>query len=837
MAVISLKEFRGAVPKLPPHQLPDGYSQYALNLQTGHGEFRPIKGLLTVSTMSNIVRGLYTEDGHNFYTWDYDVFAVRSPIIDDVNGRFYYSKEPVNGLPGKLCVYTLTAPPAFASYGGVKPTGGPPAQELLLGVPKLESTPTASAVNSYWLPALTDRAQGMNLALYMWYESGGKQYQRQRLLNGTQGAHVTGTWELGPLHDTVSQWTIFPFALDLITPLTNQQGTGGHDPVAGNLLDVYCSSFIYEQGIYETGNESPNRIGTQQVVQAVNGMVRITSATSLGILNNLGEISPGQEFQDVVSFIDKNGITRSLTETVTTYTEDTSTPADATLCVEAVLSDAATGQTLFDLYSIGSVLSSKSTGVIADLPPLTVNKNGDGEDGYEVKIAWGVWETRAYVVTLVNPWGEESAPSEAVTVTLRYNEQARITFTHQNADLYKEQSAFRVYRTNSSSNNTTTYQFVGEQTLLVGFNHDTVPHLFVAEYVYDDTLASSKLGEVLPSTGWDVPPSDLHGLVALPNGVLAAFKGNQLYFSEPYIPYAWPVDYIQSFPFDIIGMCPHGNGLLVTTTANPFMVTGVHPENMTQQKLALAQAGVSSRGIADLGTAVAYLSNDGIVFVTGGQGTLEYSQQLFTRDDWRRLFNNDFRDIRNMRLACYDGMLIGTSALDQGFILRLDAEGQGQFCMYEFAITATFYIPWLDKLLMATGNALKAFGESPITELAEWWSKDYVLPRPINFGVIQLVLQASPNTPDFDVTSFGVYADGHSVATISLATDARGGPIPITNTAEPISLSSGSHPQQVTLTYRLPSGFVARRWSVFISGRAIVKEVHLASTPAELQNV
>lgn len=102
----------------------------------------------------------------------------------------------------------------------------------------------------------------------------------------------------------------------------------------------------------------------------------------------------------------------------------------------------------------------------------------------------------------------------------------------------------------------------------------------------------TRLGWDLQSQDWDCPPPDLGRLVALPNGVLAAVKGRQVYFCEPYMPYAWPLKYIKTLTYDVVGAMAYEGQLLLTTTASPVVISGAHPGGMTDQYMKATEAGI-----------------------------------------------------------------------------------------------------------------------------------------------------------------------------------------------------------------------------------------------------
>jgi hypothetical protein len=99
--VIVLGNFKGEVPKLPGHLLPESGAQYALNCDFMHGELRGVRDMLTFASMvplnSEPMRAVWTQDGTKFYAWPWDVDVVKGQVVGDTFYRIYYSGLPNAG--------------------------------------------------------------------------------------------------------------------------------------------------------------------------------------------------------------------------------------------------------------------------------------------------------------------------------------------------------------------------------------------------------------------------------------------------------------------------------------------------------------------------------------------------------------------------------------------------------------------------------------------------------------------------------------------------------------------------------------------------------------------
>lgn len=96
MTVLSIKSFRGEIPRLPADRLPEGAAQRAVNLNTAHEELRTLEGLglaYAAHPSACPVRALFTDDGLRFFCWPVPTRAYLSPTIGDTARRVYYQSH------------------------------------------------------------------------------------------------------------------------------------------------------------------------------------------------------------------------------------------------------------------------------------------------------------------------------------------------------------------------------------------------------------------------------------------------------------------------------------------------------------------------------------------------------------------------------------------------------------------------------------------------------------------------------------------------------------------------------------------------------------------------
>lgn len=418
---------------------------------------------------------------------------------------------------------------------------------------------------------------------------------------------------------------------------------------------------------------------------------------------------------------------------------------------------------------------------------VTLRMTEANPDGYLI-------ETRAYVATCVNTYGEESAPSAPVIVEVGEADKAAVKVTQPANGQYAPINKVRIYRT-APSLGETGYLLVkeliaGASGAMVGFSDDVKP---------------AALSDLLPSDGWSLPDPLLIGLTQMPNGIFAAFKDNELHFSEAYRPHAWVADNILTFPHAIVGVVLHGSSLLVMTTAHPWLVSGASPDSMTQSRLPVEQALVNRRACVDTGEVIVFASNDGLVVVNGLSASLAQSQQFFTREDWRGRYG---AKLSSLMLAYYDGLLIGAFPDADGFVIRLD-ESAPTYCRSVERFNGWLRLPQTDQLYVFQDTAIVQYGGGNPKPYS-WHSPDFVRTSPYNYGALRY--------------------DGRGPATVEVLATIENGDGSTFIESQSLSLPGAG-------VYRLRSKFKSYRWAVKITGAAAVRSLVMAGSVKELVNV
>ena len=449
--------------------------------------------------------------------------------------------------------------------------------------------------------------------------------------------------------------------------------------------------------------------------------------------------------------------------------------------------------------------------------------------------------SRFYVRTFVTDLGEESSPSPVSNTVYWEPGQTIIlsgfTLPPTGRLITKE----RIYRAQSSYTGTQLF-FISERDVTTSDFVDNVP--------------SNEINEPIPSLDWDQPVSTLDGIIALPNGVMAAFSGKTLYFCEPWRPHAWPDKYSLTTDSDIVGLGAFGASVAVLTTGNPYIVSGTHPSSMVMEKMELNLPCVSARGIEDLGYAVAYPSNDGLVMVSSS-GAQVVTKGLMTKQAWEKVnpwsIHSGQRDgryfacyVKTTDVAVLEVMIFDTNR-EQPFVVRCD-----------IIPDAMFFDIKTGSLFFCSGRSVFEFdpaGKPNVT--MSWKSKEFIMPKPTNFGAILIEADNTQNTEDLQAIQDQIEEDiaynktllaGPSVGDVnsnSLNEYELNGDNLINLRSRSYALSVFviaddeivATVNDVNRMARLPSGFLARKWEIMVSGDLNVVEITMAQTGFELAGV
>ena len=346
--------------------------------------------------------------------------------------------------------------------------------------------------------------------------------------------------------------------------------------------------------------------------------------------------------------------------------------------------------------------------------------------------------TRVYLYTYVTgtdaqggAWNEEGPPSPTGTGTGKSDATWVISglSTGTTGKYAFAAATKRVYRTLTDSAGNTNYQLA----------LDAVP---IATTSTNATVADGSLGVICPTfqvgvvgSEWVAPPSDLRGLIALPNGIMAGFSGNLICFCEPFYPHAWPTRYRLATNFAIVSMGKFGQTLIVTTKGFPYAVSGARPDAMAMAMIEENHPCVSKRSTVSFPFGVMWATPDGLA-LAGVGGTINAIDEFMKRDEWRT--------------QCFPDTLIATQYLNvyfgffnngiTGLNFVFDKNNQeGPLTFGNFNVQGAWNDPETSKLYLLQNGTINLWDSDTVNQSPfDWKSKTFVLPRPVNFGAIQV---------------------------------------------------------------------------------------------------
>ena len=390
-------------------------------------------------------------------------------------------------------------------------------------------------------------------------------------------------------------------------------------------------------------------------------------------------------------------------------------------------------------------------------------------------------ETRVYTFTYVNSWDEESEPYSATsmagsTETIYTGETITVTLPTAPTGSYNVTKK-RIYRSAAGTSDTSFF-FVAE--------------VAVATTTYVDNIAGDALNEVIPSLTWVHPDAGMQGLVGMPNGVMAGFKGNDIYLSEPYRPFAWPLQYMQTVGYPVVGLAVVDTTLVIMTKGRPYFIQGSHPDAMVMIEADVSQSCISKKSIVVMNKHVFYASPDGLVGLSAG-GSSVVTESMFDKEAWQDMGPSGL--IGQRHEDQYIGFLPSAPGSNKGFVYDMKAK---TWNFHSVVATGGYNDLRHDTLYLIIGNELSKWNTG--TNLSYTWkSKKFTFPEPKSFSCYRVQAEAYPVT-------FKVWRDGTQIINLSITDGAL---------------------------RRLPPG-LGDSWEFQVEGDKEVYNVQLAQSPMEL---
>ncbi len=357
-----------------------------------------------------------------------------------------------------------------------------------------------------------------------------------------------------------------------------------------------------------------------------------------------------------------------------------------------------------------------------------------------------VLSARSYVYTYVSEYGEEGPPSPATVINGWSNGTWTIELFQPPPDqlgVTRNLKKIHLYRTVTAQTGATTYFFVAE--------------LEITDAIYTDIITDDVVvtNNQLVSQLWTPPPETLQGFVVMPNGVIAGWKDNEIWFCEPYRPHAWPPSYVLTTEYPIVGLGVSGNAVVACTNGAPYVAAGVNPGVMTATKIDNSEPCHSRMSILGNNDGVYYASPNGLIIVTQYGEVKNATERWITREKWQQLTPQDHVAAVFLIGEYYAWQM---NDGDRGFTVELTPAdktpaGLGFQVLdneLEGGITNVIVDPWSSVCMLLVDNEVRYLDftdQAPELNVCTWTSKIFQQKYKQNFEAMRILFTVPPNTP------------------------------------------------------------------------------------------
>lgn len=802
MTAIAIKTFGGISPKTPARYLQDSQAQIALNCPVFNGPLQPLPDVgptLVVLPKAGVPKTIYRfgqdliSDTQHWFHWPVDVDVVRSQIPSDTSEWTFFTGDgepqatyaaialsggteeyptvtrPL-GLPAPTTAASVTSSPAVAKVTIFA--------SVVAGI-EVGETVGVSLDGSSYTDVVVTTATAAGIATQLDAISGVDAVEDDGDIvvtrtDGNETEAFSVRVQTGERVDTTGEFT-YDAALD-------KSSDGGANTTAlvivvdaeigsvasGDVITVRTSAGTHKtltaSDVFTTAASFAAALTTTQVIATAFGScVVLTPGTEGGgptdfieyertvddVAVTTQKVDGAEAAQPARIFItaaDVAILAGNFLAATVNASDEVKIPIASTATVSslAALGSVGVKSTVFGVSEPFALIETNLVGVFAFLrlragnfPDELVFREIDSSFGADIP------ETRVYTYTVVSKesgFEVESAPAPAsFKVDVRLGETVTVANFASILSGYVVTHR-RIYRSTSGI-----FLFVAE--------------IAASATSFSDDVLAEDLAEELPSLTWLPPPETLKGIVNLPGGVIAGFTGRDIFFSEPYRPYAWPIQFQQSLDFPVVGLGRTDTTLVALTTGTPYFLQGSAPDSMTVVKSDLEQACASKRSIVSTNSAVIYASPDGLVMLMPG-GSRILTEQLFTRAQWQSLKPESIHAYaQDMKyVAFYD-----TGTTQGGFIFDLTS---GQFVLHDIYAEAGYADLVNDKLFVAFADrSIKAWQAGPAKSYV-WKSKKFTMPQVMSFASAQVEAEAYPVT-------IKIYADDSTTPLLTRTVTSR----------------------------------------------------------------
>jgi hypothetical protein len=401
---------------------------------------------------------------------------------------------------------------------------------------------------------------------------------------------------------------------------------------------------------------------------------------------------------------------------------------------------------------------------------------------------------------------------------------------------------------------------------------DTVRYWGDSSYNFTDDFLISGLSTILPSIDFDPPPTGMKGIRASHNNILIGFFDNQLCFSFPDKPHAWPERFRLTFDSDIVAVEAIQGFILVLTEEYPYQVSGNDPATMVSARIDTLYPCLSKKSVVNMGYGVLWATHGGLASYAPSAGISLVTQLLHDWDTW-----NTTLDPATLIGHYYNGKYFGSHS-SQSFIFERDDKVGGFFVSinYIFSAACTDYKTGIMYYIGDDqGNLYEWDNKTQVLSPLEWKSKTIITKDFMNLGAARVIADFATSTEEAEnviaynntLPAFnnGIWAKSIQLGTLNGPTDYTDAGTAVNNigtlNAYPINAdgqtkfpleSTGNQPVTFKLfvdkqlifqgtvssdeVFRLPSGYRSDTFEIGVSGSSRIRAIHIGETPYGLRS-
>lgn len=424
-------------------------------------------------------------------------------------------------------------------------------------------------------------------------------------------------------------------------------------------------------------------------------------------------------------------------------------------------------------YRLGVETPASPPTIVAVVPPDDPDEDDANDD-----------ETRFYTQTYVTRFGEEGAPSDASDeVTIVYPGSA-VDLSFQAPATQNSNIAYRRLYRSATSDTTADFLLVAE-----------IP---INQLTYRDSKTTAELSATLETYDYTPPPSDMIGLCMMANGIAAGFHGNEVCFSEAFLPYAWKDSNKQSTENTIVGIKPIGTTLVVGTEGRPYIFTGITPDNITSAEPLATLACTSKKSMVAMDGYVLYASPNGLVSIDGTGAAAVATKNIIDPTQWKQRYNPS--TIRAWLLEGeYFALFDDDNGKTSGFIFNPESM---DFRHIDVTFNAAYNEPKTDTLYVAKADKLYSVESGDMSRQLLWRSKPFIAQKDTSFSCLRIMADM-PRLTGVRITVDGIMR---------------------------VDIKPGMLSDR---TIKIPS-YSGKLWQVEVYGRAQVDRITLSTSMAEM---